>query len=233
MTWLRGLAERLGTRTKGQDSYHFDETVDAHDLRALMIRRAVWALRGAVRLGRHGIRNAPIFIGPRVTLINRRYIEIGQGVTLEGGAYLDGLSMEGLQIGRGSTIGRHVELRCSGVATRPGTGIRIGERVGISSGSFIGGQGGVAIEDEVIIGPGTVLMSEDHRFEEKLPIRLQGEVRSRITIRQGAWIGAQVLILRGVTVGEGAVVAGGAVVTDGVDARTIVGGVPARVIRNL
>lgn len=233
MTRLGGFVGRFGARAKGQDDYYFDDSVDNWDLSALVIRRAAWALRGAARLGRHGIRSGPIFIGPHVTLINRRYIEISPGVTLEGGAYIDGLSIEGLRIGRGTTIGRNVELRCSGVATRPGTGIRIGERVGISSGSFIGGQGGVDIDDEVIIGPGTILMSEDHRYREDVPIRLQGEVRSRIAIRRGAWIGAKVLILRGVTVGEGAVVAGGAVVTDEVNARTIVGGIPARVIRTL
>ena len=53
-----------------------------------------------------------------------------------------------------------------------------------------------------------------------------------MTIKKGAWIGARAVILPGVTVGEGAVVASGAVVTKDVAPRTIVGGNPARFIKN-
>ena len=54
-----------------------------------------------------------------------------------------------------------------------------------------------------------------------------------VTIKKGAWIGARVILLPGVTVGEGAVVASGAVVTKDVAPRTIVGGNPAKFIKNV
>ena len=54
-----------------------------------------------------------------------------------------------------------------------------------------------------------------------------------IVIKKGAWIGTRAMIMPGVTVGEGAVVAGGAVVTKDVLPHTIVGGVPAKVIKNI
>ncbi|MCX6501594.1 MAG: DapH/DapD/GlmU-related protein [Microbacterium sp.] len=54
-----------------------------------------------------------------------------------------------------------------------------------------------------------------------------------ISIGEGVWVGSGAIILPGITIGDGAVVAAGAVVTRDVDPHTLVGGVPARVLRNL
>jgi acetyltransferase-like isoleucine patch superfamily enzyme len=91
--------------------------------------------------------------------------------------------------------------------------------------------GGIDIGDDVMLGPGVQLISSGHPLEPELR-------RSRITIApvrigRGAWIAAGAMVLQGVTVGDDAVVAAGAVVTRDVPARTLVAGVPARVLRSL
>ena len=90
--------------------------------------------------------------------------------------------------------------------------------------------GGITIEDGVFIGPHCVLATEYHPED---PAH-RHELRTKpIVIGRNAWIGANATILAGVTVGENAIVAAGAVVGKDVPDNTIVGGVPAKVIREI
>ncbi len=89
--------------------------------------------------------------------------------------------------------------------------------------------GGITIEDNVLIAPKVSLLSEGHPVS---PTERQSLVPGHIHIRKNAWIGAGATILPGVTVGENAVVAAGAVVSKDVPANTVVGGIPARHIKN-
>lgn len=88
--------------------------------------------------------------------------------------------------------------------------------------------GGITIEDNVQIGPHVTIVTDNHDFQNRYVLRC-GSVR----ICRNAWIGANVTIMPGVTIGENAVIAGGAVVTKDVPTNTIVGGNPAKVIRTL
>ncbi len=90
--------------------------------------------------------------------------------------------------------------------------------------------GGIIIEDDVLIGPKVSLISEAHPLSPAERHSLQVE---RVHIKKNAWIGAHATILPGVTVGENAVVAAGAVVTTDVAPSTVVGGIPARFIKNV
>lgn len=111
-----------------------------------------------------------------------------------------------------------------------GKNIRIGKRVFINSGCKFQDQGGVRIGDDVLIGHNCViatlnhLMDADHRADmTAAPVHIHNKV----------WIGANVTILQGVTIGEGAIVAAGAVVTRDVAPRTIAGGVPAKILKQI
>jgi acetyltransferase-like isoleucine patch superfamily enzyme len=90
-------------------------------------------------------------------------------------------------------------------------------------------MGGIVIEDDVLIGPKVNLITENHPLD---PTERRALISKPILIKRNAWIGAAATILPGVTVGENAVVAAGAVVSKDVPANTVVGGIPARHIKN-
>jgi len=90
--------------------------------------------------------------------------------------------------------------------------------------------GGITIEDNVQIAPKVNLLSEGHPIS---PDNRQSLMVGRIHIKRNAWIGANVTILPGVTIGENSIVAAGAVVSKDVPDNTIVGGIPAKVIKTI
>lgn len=111
-----------------------------------------------------------------------------------------------------------------------GKNIHIGKNVFINAACQFQDQGGIYIEDDCLIGHNVVLATLNHGFE---PSDRQNLYHAPIRIEKGVWIGAHVTVLAGVTIGRNAVVAAGAVVTKDVPENTIVGGVPAKVIRSI
>jgi len=105
---------------------------------------------------------------------------------------------------------------------------KIGKNVFINFDCVFLDLGGITIEDNVLIAPKVSLLSEGHSIS---PGERQSLVPGHIHIRKNAWIGAGATILPGVTIGENAIVAAGAVVSKNVPANTIVGGIPAKIIK--
>lgn len=106
----------------------------------------------------------------------------------------------------------------------------LGKRVFINHGCSFLDLGGISIADDVLIGPQVKLVSETHPLN---PEERSSFIGSPIRIERNAWIGAGAVILPGVTIGENAVVAAGAVVSKNVEANTVVGGVPAKLIKSI
>ncbi len=90
--------------------------------------------------------------------------------------------------------------------------------------------GGITIEDDVFIGPHCVLATEYH---PENPETRHSLLTKPIVVKRNAWLGANVTVLAGVTIGENAIVAAGSVVTKDVPNNMIVAGSPARVIREI
>jgi len=111
-----------------------------------------------------------------------------------------------------------------------GKDTKIGKNVFINFDCTFLGLGGISIEDNVMLAPKVSLLSEGHPVSAE---NRQSLVVGRIRIKKNAWIGANATILPGVTVGENAIVAAGAVVTKDVPSNTVVGGIPARVIKEI
>ena len=111
-----------------------------------------------------------------------------------------------------------------------GKNITIGKDVFINSGCHFQDQGGIEIGDGALIGHNVVLATINHDLNPK-----ENRKNHYAPIRIGAhvWIGSNATILPGVTIGDYAVVAAGAVVTQDVPAMTVVGGVPARVLKTI
>lgn len=111
-----------------------------------------------------------------------------------------------------------------------GKNIALGERVFINSGCRFQDQGGVTIGDDSLIGHNTVLATLDHGID---PAHRSDMTPGPIVIGRNVWIGANVTILKGVSVGDNAIVAAASVVTKDVPADAIVVGSPARVVRSV
>ena len=87
-------------------------------------------------------------------------------------------------------------------------------------------QGGIWIGDNALIGHGVILATVDH------DLATRERIISPIVIGNDVWLGAGVIVTRGVTIGDGASVAAGAVVTEDVPPGTLVGGIPAKTIKS-
>lgn len=111
-----------------------------------------------------------------------------------------------------------------------GKNLVIGRGVFINAGCHFQDHGGITIGDCSQIGHNVVFATLNHYLE---PEKRRFTYGAPITIGRGVWIGSNATILQGVTIGDNAVVAAGAVVTRDVPADTIVGGVPARVIKKI
>lgn len=112
-----------------------------------------------------------------------------------------------------------------------GVNLRVGRNVFINHNCTISDIGGVNIGDDVLIAPNASLLSSGHPVE---PFERRRRVTAApIVVGRNVWIGAGSTVLQGVTIGADSVVAAGAVVSRDVPPGTVVGGVPARVIREL
>jgi len=107
---------------------------------------------------------------------------------------------------------------------------KIGKNVFINFDCVFLDLGGITIEDNVLIAPKVSLVTEGHptSIEDRHSL-----IPQPIRIKKNAWIGANATILGGVTIGENSIVAAGAVVSKDVPDNSIVGGVPAKCIKNI
>ena len=111
-----------------------------------------------------------------------------------------------------------------------GKNITIGRRVFINAGCHFQDHGGVTLGDGCLIGHNVVFATLDHGTA---PEDRGAMYPAPIRLGKNVWVGSNSTILRGVTVGDNAIIAAGSVVTKDVAANTVVGGVPARHIRDI
>ncbi|WP_069472604.1 acyltransferase [Candidatus Marithrix sp. Canyon 246] len=98
--------------------------------------------------------------------------------------------------------------------------------------AYIWAVGGLEICENVIIGPRVTIHTSNHRYEDATMLPYDGySYKKKVTIEKNVWIGDGTFIVPGVTIGEGSIVAMGSVVTKDVPKYSLVGGNPARVIK--
>ena len=179
--------------------------------------------------------------------------KMNSGEEIEAGSdyhlFMHGLSQEAIRITSGMNSGYHTpeELvtlmrELTGQPGLPpfglfppfttdcGKNIHLGQNVFINSGCRFQDQGGIYIGDNALIGHNAVLATLNH---SENPAKRGNLIPSPIRIGKNVWLGANVTVLPGVTIGDGAIIAAGAVVSRDVAANTIVGGVPARKLRDV
>lgn len=114
--------------------------------------------------------------------------------------------------------------------TNFGRHITLGKNVFINHGCSFLDLGGITIEDDVLIGPKVCITTENHPID---PLKRKNLDLKKVVLKRNCWIGANVTILPGVTIGENSIVAAGAVVNKDVPNNSIVAGVPAKEIKKL
>jgi acetyltransferase-like isoleucine patch superfamily enzyme len=160
-------------------------------------------------------------------------IHLGRGVYLDQNVYLHACP-QGIAIGDNTYVMHGSILHVYNFRNLPHAFIRIGKDSLIGEYNVIRGQGGITIGDRVYTSPLVQLLAVNHVYSDpNKPIIDQGITAQGIVLEDDVWVGAGAIITDGVTVGRGSVVAAGAVVTKDVPPHSVVGGVPARVIKEI
>lgn len=123
-------------------------------------------------------------------------------------------------------------MRYGNLEAYDGGNITIGKNVSINKNFSIVSRDNISLGDNVLIGPNCCIYDHDHGYSNKnIKINAQDYKSSPIKIENDVWISSNVFIGKGVTIGEGSIVASGSVVLKDVKPYTIVGGVPAELIK--
>lgn len=135
----------------------------------------------------------------------------------------------------GAEIGRHTRIHSPLIihnAFKDFSNLRVGNDCHIGKDVFLDLSEPISIEDQVTISMRVTILT--HMNVGDSPLRIIYPPKSKgVVIKRGAYIGAGAIILHGVTVGENSIVGAGAVVTKDVPSATLVGGVPAKILKSL
>lgn len=150
----------------------------------------------------------------------------GEDVFIENYSIISGYSGGVLSIGNNVRIHSFCKLATCGGNLSIGNNVQIGDCCTITA------QGGVTIEENVLMADKINIIANQHVFNDiKKPIIAQSCIAKPILIKKGAWIRINATILSGVTVGENSVIGANAVVTKNIPDYTVAVGIPARIIR--
>lgn len=201
-----------------------DSRVDITDKIAILYRTAIKILRGEMKKiflkEAHGM----LLVGRGVQISHGKHIRCGKNVKFEDYAEIHGLCSDGLNFGDYVTISRGVMIRPSSYYGGDyGVGLTMGEHSSIGPYGYVGCSGKISIGKNVMFGPKCSLFAENHVFSDtESSIKSQGVKQKGITIEDDCWIGSNVTILDGVTIGRGSVIGAGTLVTKDVPAGSVV-----------
>lgn len=212
-------------------AFKLDEAVTSRVLLSMTWQKG-WQILRSLKLLFFGKIPNWLFLGRGVQFFNVANMRFGKFVQLEDHVYLGALGKGPIELGNNVKIGAFSRLIISTSFNNIGAFIKIGDNVGLGEFAYLGGAGGLEIGPDCIIGQYLSCHPENHHFEQKgVLTRHQGTSRKGIKIGRNCWIGAKVTVLDGVRIGDNCVVAAGAVVTKSMPANSVIGGVPAKILR--
>lgn len=221
------LLNKILSGIKGE-SFYIDTRVPPGYIIKMILLQMVSLCWGIVRFRRF----KSVFVNPSATIKCPSLVRCGKNFRVGRRSYVDALSREGLVCGDNVSIGNYTNLEITGSLKCLGKGIRLGNNVSLGTYGNYGGAGGVEIGDDTIIGSYVSVHPENHNYDNPLvPIRLQGVNHKGIKIGKDCWIGAKATILDGAVIGNGCIVAAGAVVRGSFPDNVIIGGVPAKILK--
>lgn len=165
-----------------------------------------------------------LFVGKNVNVTHGKNIIVGKNVKFEDYSEIQGLSKTGLKFGNSVTVGRNCMIRPSSYYGKDlGEGLEVGDNSSIGPNTYVGCSGKIKIGANVMFGPRCSLFAENHNFSDvKTTIKSQGVSQKGIIIEDDCWIGSNVIILDGVTIGEGSVIGAGTLITKSIPAGSVV-----------
>lgn len=186
-------------------------------------------LRGTLHRSRLADVDGLFFLGRKTRIIGARDLHAGRNVYIGDFSYLDCSSQEGVHLGDNVTIREFAWLQMSSQPTEAGTRLDVGDGTYIGPRCYLGAGAPIIIGRECQLGGGVSLVAEQHEFR-KADLQAHVVTRVGIIIERGCWLGNNVTVLDGVTVGEGTIIAANAVVTKDVPAYSLAMGIPARAV---
>lgn len=155
-----------------------------------------------------------------------RRLQIGESTRVSENAHVEFCSDDAvIQLGKRCHVDHFSWLRAWG------SGITMGDDCTLHQYAMI--QGGVKLGNGVRIGAHSIFIASEHKFDScDEPIFTQGVEFRDIVVEDDVYIGSHVTILGGLTIGKGSILAAGTVVTTDVPCFSVMGGVPARLLRN-
>ncbi|MEM1445434.1 MAG: acyltransferase [Planctomycetota bacterium] len=194
----------------------------------ILLRRKLWK----TFLGYVG-RN--VVIGRGVTVRHPHRIRLGDNVVIDDHAVLDAKGSQdvAIDLGADTVIGRNTVLSCKSMGSNSGKFV-LAERVNISCNCTLISETEFTIGTKVLIAGHCYMIAGGNHGTDRVDIPILDQPmieKGGVHIEDHAWLGANVTVLDGVTIGRDSVVAAGAVVTKSVPEFTIAGGVPAKVLK--
>ncbi len=201
-----------------------DSRISANDKAVILYRTAVKILRGVVRRVFLKETHGMFLVGKEVQISHGKHIRCGKSVKFEDYSEIHGLCSEGLNFGDYVTISRGVMIRPSSYYGGDyGIGLTMGEHSSIGPYGYVGCSGRITIGKNVMFGPKCSLFAENHVFSDtQSSIKSQGVQQKGIIVEDDCWIGSNVTILDGVTIGKGSVIGAGTLVTKDIPAGSVV-----------
>jgi acetyltransferase-like isoleucine patch superfamily enzyme len=223
---IKSLFQKL--LNKAGKNYIIDPLIPSSLLVANLLHRLFMLCRGYFWLYKK------VFLGKGCQISNKRNIVFGKNITIENNVSIDGYAKNKLFFGNNVKIGAYSWISCTSHMSKYGNGISIGNHSAFGRFTEFGAAGGIEIGNDVIAGSYISFHSENHNFNDtsKL-IREQGVTSKGIKIGNNVWIGAKVTFLDGSIIGDNCVVAAGAVVNGIFPNNTVIGGIPAKIIKTL
>ena len=208
-----------------------NDGVPGHLFLSYLLQQCLDLARGTLAQLLCGRKPKMLFLAPRARICGLSLLQFGPRLRLGSRTLITCWSQGGIRIGTDFSLGEYSSISNGFNPFATIGSVIIGSNVGIGGHSFICCPSTLTIGDNTITGQYLSIHPQNHVFTDPTrPIRLQGMTAQGIHVGADCWIGAKVTILDGVSIGDGCVVAAGAVVTQSFPPRSIIGGVPAKLI---
>lgn len=204
------------------------------DILRIFSSRFLSLIRGVFLLMLYFKKISWFFIGRQTRIIGFEKMKFGNTISIGSRVKISSIGSENFIFGNNFSIRDYSIIDSFGSIKKESGVLNIGNNVGISENCFFAIRGNLIIGDDVIIGPGVKIFTENHSFElNETKFRCQNEIRKDVIIGNNVWIGSNVTILPGVKIEDNVVIAASSVVNIDLLSGSLYGGVPAKLLKKI